>query len=262
MLLDDCMPLFINLKHRDDRFRHMTRELARVGIEADRFPAIYTGVDNHQKLSYNPIKVQRMMQRTPGAIGCHYSQVSVMAVALQNKRHAFVMEDDLIICTDIKKRLNYIEKFLTGRPWDIIWLGGTFHVNPAAWHTGRHPEMWGSTVGRDAECTEDPRILRTFGAFSTYAYLVNYTSIPKILNLLEANIQGSMGIDWLFIKLQPQLLTYAFVPGCVKQFDNKSDIGNGITEFSKFDVLGPYWFQDKMEDFDPSMFNWAEAKIK
>lgn len=260
MILDDCYTVFINLARRPDRLEHMRVELEKAGILAERFPAIDTGYDIPCPMQYPRHKIQRMLMRTPGAIGCHYSQVSVMQVALTNLKHAFVMEDDLVFCSDFQARLPLIENFLSTHKWDVFWLGGTFHVNPHVWHTGRHPELRGKNLGRDVECTEDPRIVRTYGAFCTYAYIVNVESIARILDLLDKNMHDSIGIDWLFIKIQPELRTYAFVPGCVKQMDNQSNIGTGITRFSGFSQLGPYWWQDKMDAFDPYLFNWAEAK--
>lgn len=266
MFLMDSHIAYINLSHRTDRREHMETELARVGLWAERYPAINTknGIytDDNRIINYPSEKTHRMLVRTPGAVGCHLSQTQVMQYALNNNKHAFVMEDDLIFCTDIKARFIYLDHWMQKNQWDIIWLGGTVHINPSVWHTGRHPEMWGSKTGRDAECTEDPRMLRTYGAFSTYAYIVHKDSIEKILDLLYENMQYSMGIDWLFIKLQPQLKTFAFMPGCVKQMDNRSDIGNGMTIFSGFSKLGPYWFQDRLEDFDPLTFDWGEAKRK
>ena len=44
-----------------------------------------------------------------------------------------------------------------------------------------------------------------------------------------------------------------------KQYDNQSDIGNGITYFSEFSKLGSFWFADKMEDFNTETFDWHEA---
>ncbi len=209
-----------------------------------------------------------MLNRTPGALGCHISQVLVMGAACAELKHAFVMEDDLIFCSDFQKRLTYIDEFTKTHSWDAIWLGATFHVNPPYWHTGKNPDLKGSNFGRDAELTDDPRMIRTYGAFSTYAYIVNLESIPKILALLDKHVHESMGIDWLFIKIQPQLKTFAFVPGCVKQMDNKSDIGKGWTIFSGFAKLNgtkensAYWWQDRMEDFLPENFNWKECDTR
>jgi hypothetical protein len=105
-------------------------------------------------------------------------------------------------------------------------------------------------------------MVRTYGAFSTYAYIVNHNSIFKIFDLFDQHLHESIGIDWLFIKLQPQLNCFAFVPGCVKQMDNQSDIGDGMTIFSGFSKLNGteensrYWYQERMEDFNPDTFIW------
>jgi GR25 family glycosyltransferase involved in LPS biosynthesis len=265
---------FINLDHRKDRLIHMEKELKRAGL-TERFditrlrgmlPAEYTGDRG---------KVVVMQARTPGAIGCHYSQVKVMQTALLNKQHAFVMEDDLVFCDDFITRLEYMGRFLNTHAWDVMWLGGTFHINPPYWHTGKNIDLlYSNSIGRDAELTDDPRILRTYGAFSTYAYIVNKDSIAKILTMLDSVVHKSMGIDWAFIKLQPDIFTYAFVPGSVKQMDNPSDIGKpdshgrqAFTYFSGFSKLNHsvdksrYWWAKRMEDFDPLKFDWKEAKI-
>jgi len=201
----------------------------------------------------DPARVEVMRNRTPGAIGCHYSQVKIMTQALVFQKHAFVMEDDLEFCTDFQKRMVMIEAFCSTRPWDIIWLGGTFHVNPPWWHK--------KTLGRDAETVPGcPHFMRTYGAFCTYAYIVNATSLATVLQRLEEQVPTSIGIDYAMIQMQPELLTYAFVPGCITQYDNKSDIGKGMTIFSGFAKLGPYWYQKTLEGFNPSTYNWHEAQ--
>ena len=198
-------------------------------------------------------RVRVMQNRTPGAIGCHFSQVSIMQEALKQGKHGWVMEDDLKICADIYERLAYMGRFCDTHKWDILWLGGTFHVHPPYWHT-RPP------LARDAECTDDPRMMRTYGAFCTYAYIVNRDSLSLVLDGLDSWLDKSMGIDWAMIQMQPSLHTYAFVPGCMTQYDNMSDIGKGMTIFSGFEKLGPYWYQKHMEDFDPTKFDWYEAR--
>jgi GR25 family glycosyltransferase involved in LPS biosynthesis len=246
-LLENSHISFVNLDHRKDRLQRMEQSLTKVGISAIRtrgmLPSEYQGDPNR-------VKVMRM--RTPGAIGCHFSQVKIMTDALNRRKHAFVMEDDLVFCSDFQERIHYMERFCAINDWDILWLGGTFHVNPPWWH---------KRFGRDAELTGDPRMIRTYGAFCTYAYIVRDGSIEKVLSLLDSVLDRSIGIDWAMIQIQHQLHTYAFVPGCCCQYDNMSDIGTGMTRFSGFAKLGPYWFQDKMTDFDPGKFNWHEARI-
>lgn len=262
-MIENLYAAFVNLDSRRDRLVHMTGQLKRVGITADRIRGMLP-----QEYKGDPEKVKVMHNRTKGAIGCHFSQVKIMENALAQNKHAFVMEDDLIFCEDFQERLKYIDEFTKTHEWSLIWLGATFHVNPPHWHTGKNPELIGTTMTRDAELTDDPRMIRTYGCFSTYAYIVNVESIEKILKLLDDHVHESMGIDWLFIKLQPQLKTYSFVPGCVKQMDNKSDIGKGYTIFSGFAKLNgtiensKYWWQNKMREFDPLAFDWKECKNK
>lgn len=255
-LLNDCWIKYINLALRTDRREHMEKELARVGIPAERFEAIKTS--DHP---WTPWKVKVMQDRTPGAIGCWYSQCRALAEAYAMDKHGFVMEDDLVICDDFHKRLAHIENFLDDKEWDIIFLGGTVHAQDSYWHTGSNPDLPNTTLRRDAECTDDPNILRVYGAFSTHAYIVNRNSILKVLTLLDSIIHLSMGVDWALISLGDKLINYMFVPGCIKQYDNESNIGCGITYFSGFEKLGPYWWQNKMEDFDPTTFDWRDAKI-
>lgn len=248
MILENSYISFVNLDHRNDRLQRMQESLAKLNLSATRtrgmLPSEYQGP---------PEKIACMLSRPQkGAIGCHFSQVQIMTEALRLGRHAFVMEDDLIFCSDFYRRIAIIDEFVSRHEWDVIWLGGTFHINPPWWHK--------KDLGLDAEVTDNPRIMRTYGAFSTHAYIVRHSSIERILYQIDELLPLSMGIDWAFIQIQPTLFSYAFVPGCIAQYDNQSDIGQGITYFSGFKKLGPYWFQDNMESFDPTTFDWHEAR--
>lgn len=243
----DYYASFVNLDHRKDRLEHMTKQLERIGLKAERTRGLLP-----EEVDQPIEKMLVMWKRTMGAIGCHYAQVSIIEKAFFHGKHAFVMEDDLIFCSDFNERMKIIEQFLSNTTWDVFWLGGTYHKEPA-WHksvNGKHTnpdlEICTCTLNRDWEKTDNNHIVRTYGCWSTYGYIVNYKSIPKILKLLDENVHLSMGIDWLFIYLQPQLRTFAFNPGCVKQYDNHSDIGKGITYFSGFQTLGKHWWSDKM----------------
>lgn len=258
----DVYAMYVNLLHRKERLYHMQKEVLKLDINVERFEAIKT-VD--PLWNREPYRV--MFNRTRGAIGCMLSQMDVMRHALILEQDAMVLEDDLKICSDIVERLDYAENFLNTHDWDIFWMGATVSVNPPYWHTGMNLELaLAIPLGRDAECTDDPRILRTYGCFCTYAYIVNKNSITKVLKLLEEVMHESMGIDWSMIKLQPQLKTFCFVPGGVFQIDNQSDIGTGITSFTPFLKLNgtlensAYVYQDKLTDFDPLTFDWSEAK--
>lgn len=225
----------------------MKRSLEKIDIKAVRTPGLlpseYTG---------DKSRVQVMYKRTPGAVGCHFSQVRIMEEALRQQKHAWVMEDDLVFCSDFRARLTLMEAFLDARPWDIWWMGGTVHIHEVWWHK--------KDLGFDASRTDDPRVVRTYGAFCTYAYLVNRDSISKILGMLDQLLDRSIGIDWAMIQMQPKLQTFMMLPGAVKQIDNRSDIGKGDTIFSNFKKLGAHWWAENVNDFNPETYDWGFCK--
>lgn len=250
---------FVNLDHRTDRLSHMEGQLERIGLKAVRTRGL-----NWKEVNANLNDISVMLARTPGAVGCHFAQMSIVKTAYEMGLNALVMEDDIIFCEDFNLRVEYIEKWMETHEWDVFWLGASFHV-PPFWHpkgpSGMSPNC-SANLGKDCEVTDDPRIIRTYGAFATFAYVVNYKSMPKIFELFDANLKHSIGIDWLYIKLQPQLKCFSFVPGCVRQMDNRSDIGTGDTIWSGFLKLNgtyensAYVYQERMTDFDPRKFNW------
>lgn len=256
---NDSYVSFLNLDKRPDRLAHVQKELSKAGISAVR-----TRGKLPQEFNLADVKLQVMKRRTPGAIGCHFGQVEIMTEALRQKKSAVIFEDDVVFCSDMQKRIEYIESFLNKQDdWTFFFLGGTFHSNPAWWHKQGHSpdlQMCRCSLHRDAERTEDPRIMRVYGMFSTHAWIVNAKWVERVLDFLDKHVHLSMGIDWLTILMQPMVNAYCMVPGCVKQMDNLSDIGSGVTRFSGFSMLGPYWWQDKMEDFNPDDHNWGEAE--
>ena len=260
-ILNNSHISFVNLPHRVDRLSHIERELQRVGLRAVRTSGAYP----HEFDEKDP-RHQRMRRQTVGAIGCYTAQINIMKKALEFNKHAFIIEDDVVFCDDLLERIKYIENWADTHEFDVLWFGGTFHIGYKEGGPYWHPE-----IGRDAELTDDPRMIRTLGAFSTHAYIVHRNSLEKIIQQLEEWMSNSVGIDWSFIKMEPFLNTYSFIPGCAKQFDNESDQRPGSgdwTYFSKFEKLNGtiensrYWWQPLMSDFDPTTFDWQEAQTK
>lgn len=245
---------FLNMDHRTDRLNHMEGQFQKIDLK----PIRHRG-KKPQEYDLNDPKYSVMLNRTPGAIACHEGQVEIMKTAQSIGAHALVMEDDIIFCDDFQKRLDYIDNWTKTHEWDVIWLGASFHVNPPYWHkfgqSGMPPDC-SAQLGKDCEPTEDPRMIRTYGAYVTFAYIVNANSMDKIFTLFDHHLHTSIGIDWLFIKIQPQLKCFSFVPGCVMQMDNLSDIGTGMTVWSGQLNNGPYVFKKRMEEFDPTTYKW------
>jgi GR25 family glycosyltransferase involved in LPS biosynthesis len=188
-----------------------------------------------------------MYNRTKGAIGCYESQMEVMRIALSKNKHALVLEDDCVFCEDFNERLKIISDHLADMHWDILWLGATYHTEPT-WHKIGHPQLplCNCKYYKDYEPALENVLVRTYGCWSTYAYIVNVNSIDRVLHELEKWIPQSIGIDYSMILMQPNLYTYSPIYGMVKQYDNQSDIGAKITKFSKFENLGEHWYKDKL----------------
>lgn len=243
-LLNDYYIGYLNLDHRTDRLIHIQSVMAKAGLTAER-----TRGKLPNEFDLNNPKFQVMKNRTPGAIGCHMGQVEIMEKALAKDKHAFVFEDDVILCEDFQERMAIAEDFLKDKDWQIFWLGGTYHYPEAWWHKpGHSPDLpqCKCTLGVDAEPTDNPNFMRTYGCFSTHCYIVNKNFIKQLLLYLDENVHMSMGIDWLMILLQPHINTYAPNPGMAIQLDNRSDIGFGDTIFSGFKMLGNHWYVEKL----------------
>jgi GR25 family glycosyltransferase involved in LPS biosynthesis len=240
---------FLNMDERTDRLAHITDQLGKLGIPFHR-----TRGKLPSEFPMDDPKLQVQWKRTPGSIPCMYGQMEIMQNAYDEGKDAMVFEDDCHLCGEIQDRLDIMQKFLNIQyTWDVMWLGGTVHINPPYWHIhGKNPDLRGTILDQDAVRTFDKRFVKCHGAFCTYAYIVRHQSIPFVLELLESVVHESMGIDWSFIRLGDHLNTYMFLPGSVKQIDNRSNIGNGDTIFSGFAALGPYWYQESMKDFDYS----------
>lgn len=239
---------YVNLASRPDRNDHALVEFEKHGISAHRFeaylPEDWTGL---------PSDVLRMRNRTPGAIGCYMSQLELIRSAIGTDSVVAICEDDICFCEDLEKRIDYISEHLTW-DWDIFYLGATFHV-PGVWCHNPDCSEWG-VIGADAEPTSDKHIMRVYGEWGTYAYLVNPKNAQKVAGLLEGNCSISDGIDHNFMRLGDRVNAYCIVPGAAWQYDNRSNIGEGDTIFSGFKKLGPYVWTDYMEDFDPNTFDW------
>lgn len=253
ILLDHIHWSYINLYHRLDRRKHIENEWRRTGMEA-----VYPLHRFHAHLPKDwpgpEAMVAKMRKQTPGAIGCYMSHRALWLQAVRHGKIAGVLEDDALLCDDFLKRLRYVETHFD-RPWDVFYLGSTYHVNPPVWHK--------EDLGRDFELTDVKHIHRVYGAFANQGYLINPDSAQKLVDLVDQHIHKYPGNDTTLLHLQPQLNCFAFTPGMVFQIDNRSDIGNGMTIFSGFfKSLGPYCWTKRLEDFDYDHYDWAEGRIK
>ncbi len=252
---------FCNLDERPERLERITKELTDVGLTMQRIRSypwreLWDSKDPKYKIMGDFMVNKR---KTPGALGCWFSQIEILKRALAEGKHAWVNEDDVIFAHDIRDRLQIIYKFLYNqKDWDVFWMGGTYHKNECVWHQldsngiHVHPEIKGycnCTLNRDWEPTDNPQIVRTFAAFSTHSYIVNKDKIKEHLELMEKEMHKMMGVDFFYITHQPYMKTYAFNPGCVRQYTSQSNIGHGISNQDGFQNLGQHVFSRYMTKY-------------
>ena len=95
---------YINLEHRTDRKIHIEKQLATIGIEAERFNAI---------------------KMVNGAIGCSISHLKCLQTAHHNQwDHLLIVEDDIEFLDPVLfiKQMNlFLEKH---HDWDVVLLAG------------------------------------------------------------------------------------------------------------------------------------------
>ena len=237
---DDIDWRFINLSHRTDRLEHIRRQLSRAGIVAERFPAFV------KEQYVGSLENVQLMLGTPNTIGNWLSHTALWRLAAERGRDVGVLEDDALLCSDFRARMDYIhEKW--DKPWDIFYLGATYHINPGG--------VWHPELGTDYELTSVRHIHRVYGAFSNQGYVVNHESAAKIYDMVNGIMSKSKGSDHALIQVQPMLQCFSFTPGMVFQIDGPSDIGQGVTRFSHFrESLGSYVWCDSLEDFDYDSF--------
>lgn len=238
--------VYVNLAIRPKRDEYVRRECSRVGITAKRFNAL-----TWQDYDGPELDIARMLEFSePGRIGCYLSHMTIIDGARGTQGILGVLEDDVLFCDDFSERMQYIETNFD-KPWDMFFLGSTYHINPAVWHA--------DTLGRDFEQTEIRYIHRIYGTWNTYAYLVNRSSADKIADLMRANVHRCTAVDHLFILIEPELECYCFTPGMAFQQNGVSDIVCEYTKFSNFMRLGPYVFTRRLEDFNYDRFDFAEG---
>jgi GR25 family glycosyltransferase involved in LPS biosynthesis len=192
---------YINLTSRLDRKEYVENQLKTIGINAERF---------------NAIKLEN------GAIGCSFSHLKCLQIALNNNwDHVFICEDDITFLNPtlfINQFNCFLEK---GTEWDVVLFGGNI-IPP-------YKKINGS-------CVQITRCQTTTG------YLVNKHYIPILIeniktgvNLLMKNPEKHVlyAIDKFWFSLQQKDKWFLITPLTVVQKPGYSDIEKKNTNYQK-----------------------------
>lgn len=191
----------INLDRREDRLQFITKQLNKVGIQAERISA----VDGNQ-LDPDP-KIGNGWNHK-GVAGCALSHRKVIEIAKDKGYSNFlVIEDDTVFCDDF---LNKIDLYMSQVPldWDMLYFGGN--------HLGQlRPQN--VNVGR---CTH---------TLTTNCYVMQSSMYDDVLENLPSCVKDlKKPIDSLYTDYQKNINynIFSFKPHLVWQDSIFSDIEN------------------------------------
>ena len=190
----------INLESRKDRLQHVINEFNKLNVIPKRFNAIKTET---------------------GAIGCTLSHIKCLEIAIEKGlENIFICEDDITFLNS-ELFLNNLNKFNKKiKDWDVLIIGGNV-VKP-------YREI-------------DNCCLRIVNCQTTTGYIVNKQYYKVLLQnfregvkqlIQNPNLIKKYAIDiyWKFLQIKDKW--YMIYPLTVTQYENYSDIEEGITNYN------------------------------
>lgn len=162
----------INLDKDVERLAAADAQLKRLGIEYERFPAVYgknlSRVEMRKHVStFRSWSVNGRMY-TPGQVGCTLSHIFIyQRMVEENIPMAMVFEDDVTMSDDMPRMMAFVEKELdASRPQWVLFSD----------HSRGHSE----TV---ADSADAPRLVRCGYDFCTEAYALTLAAAKAVLRV-------------------------------------------------------------------------------
>ena len=157
--------------------------------------------------------------------GCYLSHIEIIKDSmLRDLDYVLIFEDDVMLCDDFKKRLDYLVN--CNIDFDMFYFGGSFNH-----HTINHKE------------TKDKYIHKYLGAAGLHAYIVS----KKIYKYILDNIRFDRAIDGFYAtvigeqyddRLENKLFfdIKGFMPQSAGCYGNFSELSNRYTTNSDMNV--------------------------
>lgn len=209
--------IWINHKSRADRFRNMTERFKALGIEAERFNAIYGGeIDfaRDKKFQGYHINKQTVKRKLNNAeIGCFLSHCMIWEMIKENGwKKTLILEDDALFCDGFKEFV----KELKVPDYDMLYFG--------QWNYDK-----GVIEGERSALKEKVQEIGEHGVYAaqrcwlTHAYMVDLSVIDKLLSNSK-NLYASVDCVLADIQEKENLKVYAIHPAAIKQDRTKSSL--------------------------------------
>lgn len=191
---------YINLDSRTDRKEHVEKQLAMIGIKAERFNAI---------------------KMTNGAIGCSMSHIKLLETARENNwEHILIVEDDILFTNPLLFIVQINKFFSRMQKFDVLLLAGN-NLPPY--------------IPIDDCCVKVASCQTTTGYLVQRHYydklIDNYREgVNKLLR--EPDNHRFYAIDKYWFNLQKRDKWYLIVPLTVTQREDYSDIEKKNTNYT------------------------------
>jgi glycosyl transferase family 25 len=203
MNIQNIPTIYINLEKRVDRNIHVINEL--------------------QKLGFNNITRFNAIEKDNGALGCSFSHVKCLEIAIKNDYdYVFICEDDILFL-DKELFLTNVNTFLNSKlNWDVVLIAGNnmLPYKPI-----------------------NDYCIQIFNCLTTTGYIVNKNYYNKLLSnykegilhmIKNPNEKTKYAIDKYWLKLQQHDSWYLIIPPSIIQKTDYSDIEGKVTNFTKY----------------------------
>lgn len=237
---ENCKKYVINTSTPtgDKRLLEVMREFDKFNISVQRFDAILPSVIKKNNFDVIPRK-----SHNDGQVGCFLSHYCLLEKHLKSNKNTnlCIFEDDVFFCEDFFQRVDYIEENFS-LEWDIFYFSSFYHLN-------NDKKKWKDI---EYEKTSIKYIHRVYSPFCLQAYIVNFRSVNKILDLLKKVQHETYAIDHAYILLGHELKQFCFTPGMSSQRPGLSEIQKTESDQTKqfMNICGPHIFINKLEDFN------------
>jgi len=208
----------INLDKRVDRWNKIILQLEQLKINNyERFSAIIPDIDNINKKYFNNFTYPKSHKVTKqyyiGAIGCKLSHYNIVKLCKQrNYKNVLILEDDVILNSNIDNRFRKIIQNNKDIDWDMLYLGGNY--------------IKGNKINSS--------LFKIKKCLTTHAYAIKNILYDFILNNC---LQSGTEIDVFYTNIQSKFNCYGIQKPLAHQADDFSDIQGRVVKYNLNKVI-------------------------
>lgn len=226
----DCIYV-INLPHRGDRWKHMQRFFKKYNLHVNRVPAVNGW--KFSKAQKAELTSPYRWRRSPGALGCLLSHVSILKDAYDREFSLiWILEDDAEFLEDPASLVPILSTLFAIDPdWDLLYTDRGYRIKGGRYLKGWWPDVRPHQKARplsyylaEEDCTED--ILRIRSRIGTHSMILTRNGIKKLLDYFTSRpIWTAIDVD---IHETPNLREY-----CCKRDIVTNSVGIFFSDITK-----------------------------